>query len=318
MGRQADANAQVPLPIRAGVAPSYLWLDEHPSVGALAFLSAHFAEVGEAVWRDRMARGEVVDAGGTVLGPDSVLRRGMRIWYYRELEAETPIPFEEQILFRDDHLLVVDKPHFLPMTPGGRFLHETLLVRLKNKTGLAQLTPIHRLDRETAGVVIFSHQEASRGAYQSLFQRRSVHKEYEALAAPLPGLTFPLLHRSRMVEGDPFFRMQEVAGEPNSESVVDVIGMRGAAMLYRLQPHTGRKHQLRVHMAALGAPIMNDAFYPEALPCKGDDFAHPLKLLARSIGFDDPLTGARRRFESQRALSQDGSEAVVDDQRRMV
>ncbi|MDQ1832791.1 RluA family pseudouridine synthase [Massilia scottii] len=302
MGRQADANAVVPLPVRDGVAPSYLWLDDNPLDGALAFLTSHFAEVGEAVWRDRMARGEVVDGSGAVLGPDSVLRRGMRIWYYRELEAETPIPFEEQILFRDDHLLVVDKPHFLPMTPGGRFLHETLLVRLKNRTGLAQLTPIHRLDRETAGVVIFSHQEATRGAYQSLFQKRSVHKVYEALAAPLPGLTFPLVHRSRMVEGNPFFRMQEVDGEPNSESLIDVIRPQGDAMLYRLQPHTGRKHQLRVHMAALGAPIMNDAFYPDALPCKGDDFASPLKLLARSIGFDDPLSGQARRFESRRTL----------------
>ncbi|NHZ60864.1 RluA family pseudouridine synthase [Massilia genomosp. 1] len=302
MGRQADANAHVPLPIRDGVAPSYLWLDDNPTGGALAFLTGHFADVGEATWRERMARGDVVDAGGAVLGPDSVLKRGMRIWYYRELEAETPIPFEEQILFRDAHLLVVDKPHFLPMTPGGRFLHETLLVRLKNKTGLAQLTPIHRLDRETAGVVIFSHQEATRGAYQSLFQKRSVHKEYEALAAPLPALSFPLVHRSRMVEGNPFFRMQEVAGEPNSESVVDVIKPHGDAMLYRLQPHTGRKHQLRVHMAALGAPILNDTFYPEALPCKGDDFAKPLKLLARSIGFDDPLTGQPRRFESRRVL----------------
>ncbi|MDQ1813853.1 RluA family pseudouridine synthase [Massilia sp. CCM 9210] len=302
MGRQADANALVPLPVRDGVAPSYLWLDEHPLDGALAFLTSHFAEVGEAVWRDRMARGEVVDGSGAVLGPDSILRRGMRIWYYRELKAETPIPFEEQILFHDDHLLVVDKPHFLPMTPGGRFLHETLLVRLKNKTGLAQLTPIHRLDRETAGVVIFSHQEATRGAYQSLFQKRSVHKVYEALAAPLPGLTFPLVHRSRMVEGNPFFRMQEVDGEPNSESVIDVIRPQGDAMLYRLQPHTGRKHQLRVHMAALGAPIVNDAFYPAALPCKGDDFANPLKLLARSIGFDDPLSGKARRFESRRTL----------------
>jgi len=301
MGRQADANALVPLPIRDGVAPSYLWLDEAPAGGALAFLNERFPDVGEAVWRARMARGDVVDGAGQVLGPDSVLKRGGRIWYYRELDAETPIPFEERILFQDEHLLAVDKPHFLPTTPGGRFLHESLLVRLKNKLGIAQLTPIHRLDRETAGVVILSVREDSRGAYQSLFQQRSVQKEYEALA-PWLDLSFPLVHRSRMVDGTPFFRMQEVAGEPNSETIVDVIERRGALALYRLQPHTGRKHQLRVHMAALGAPILNDIFYPDALPDKGDDFDNPLKLLARSIAFKDPLTGEPRRFSSERVL----------------
>jgi len=302
MGRQADANAAVPLPLRDGVAPSYLWLDEAAPGPALAYLVARFPDVGESAWRGRMARGEVVDAGGAALLPGSTLRRGGRIWYYRELDAETPIPFEERILFRDEHLLVVDKPHFLPTTPGGRFLHESLLVRLKNKLGVAQLAPIHRLDRETAGVVMFSQREDSRGAYQSLFQKRSVDKVYEALAAPLPGRRFPFIHRSRMVDGTPFFRMREAAGEPNSETLIDVIDMREGAALYRLQPRSGRKHQLRVHMAALGAPIFNDAFYPDALPCKGDDFANPLKLLARAIAFDDPLSGQRRRFESARTL----------------
>jgi tRNA pseudouridine32 synthase/23S rRNA pseudouridine746 synthase len=302
MGRQADANAFVPLPIRDGVAPSYLWLPEGRWAGMLAFLAERFPDVSEAAWAARLARGEVVDGNGMVLRADSAVRRGMRIWYYRELEAETPIPFEEQILFRDEHLLVVDKPHFLPMIPTGRFLHETLLVRLKHKLELPQLTPIHRLDRETAGVVIFSHREASRGAYQSLFQKRSVAKVYEALAAPLEGRPFPFTHRSRMVDGTPFFRMQEVAGEPNSETLVELVERRGDTALYRLHPHTGRKHQLRVHMASLGAPILNDAFYPVALPCKGDDFAHPLKLLARAISFRDPLSGQQRHFESARTL----------------
>ena len=302
MGKQAAVNAKVPLPVRDGVAPSYLWLDQDTTDGVLAYLCARFADVSEAVWRSRMARGEVLDAAGGVLGPDSALKRGGRVWYYRELDAETPIPFDEQVLFEDEHLLVVDKPHFLPTMPGGRFLHETLLVRLKNKLGLDQLTPIHRLDRETAGVMILSKREETRGAYQYLFQKRSVQKEYEALA-PVLVLDFPLVHRSRMVEGTPFFRMQEVAGEPNSETVVDVIERRDALALYRLQPHTGRKHQLRVHMAALGAPILNDVFYPVALPDKGDDFSSPLKLLARSIAFDDPLTGAARFFSSARQLT---------------
>jgi tRNA pseudouridine32 synthase/23S rRNA pseudouridine746 synthase len=302
MGRQADANAMVPLAVRDGVAPSYLWLDEPAPGAALPYLAARFPEVGESAWRARMARGEVVDGEGAALAPDSALRRGMRVWYYRELDAEPVIPFEEQILFQDAHLLVVDKPHFLPTTPGGRFLHQSLLVRLKNKLGMPQLTPIHRLDRETAGVVVFSACEESRGAYQSLFQQRSVHKVYEALAAPLPQLRFPLTRRSRLVDGTPFFRMQEAVGEPNSETLVDVIAADADVAHYRLQPHTGRKHQLRVHMMALGAPIINDLFYPVALPVAQDDFDKPLKLLARAISFDDPLTGQRRIFQSERSL----------------
>ena len=302
MGRQAEKNAFVPLPILRGVAPSYLWLPQGRWDGMLAFLVDQFPAVDEASWRDRMARGQVVDGAGTPLAPDSAVRPGARIWYYRELEAETPIPFEERILLQDEHLVVVDKPHFVPMTPTGRFLRETLLVRLKDKLALPDLTPIHRLDRETAGVVVFSASQRSRGAYQSLFQKRSVKKVYEALAAPLV-LDYPHLHRSRMVDADQFFLMKEEKGEPNSETIVEMIERRGELALYRLHPHTGRKHQLRVHMASLGAPIVNDAFYPVALPCKGDDFTRPLQLLARSIAFPDPLTGEQREFFSQRTLA---------------
>ena len=288
--------------MRDGVAPSYLWLPEGQWPGMLAFLVARYPQISAAQWRDRMARGEVVDGEGAVLGPDSAYRRGMRIFYYRELERETPIPFQEAILFQDEHLVVVDKPHFLPMTPGGRFVQETLLTRLKKNLDCAELTPIHRLDRETAGVVIFSRQVASRGAYQSLFQRREVHKTYEALAPALAERDFPFTYRSRMVEGTQFFLMREEEGEPNSETVIDVIERRGELNLYRLQPHTGRKHQLRVHLAAMGIPIVNDAFYPVALPCKEDDMSQPLQLLARAIDFTDPLSGAPRRFESRRSL----------------
>jgi tRNA pseudouridine32 synthase/23S rRNA pseudouridine746 synthase len=301
-GHQAEANAQVPLPLRDGVAPSYLWINEDRPGGMLAFLEERFAEVGGPSWTERLRRGDVVDARGRQLAADSAVRQGMRIWYYRELEAETPIPFEETILFQDEHLLVVDKPHFLPMIPTGRFLRETLLVRLKRKLALPHLTPIHRLDRETAGVVIFSHNLATRGTYQSMFQKRSIRKEYEALAPVLEGRAFPFTYRSRMVDGEQFFVMKEEEGEPNSETLVELVERRDSIARYRLHPHTGRKHQLRLHMASLGAPILNDAFYPVALPCKGDDFSAPLQLLARRIGFDDPLTGQPRSFDSLRTL----------------
>lgn len=268
----------------------------------LAFLQARFPDVASTTWIARMGRGEVIDGDGVRLRPDSPYRRGVRIFYYRELEGETPIPFEASILYQDDHLLVVDKPHFLPVIPSGRFLHETLLVRLKKKTGLEHLTPIHRLDRETAGVILFSHQLATRGDYQSLFQKRAVEKVYEALAGTLADAAFPFTYRSRMVEGKPFFRMQQVPGEPNAETHIDILEQRDDLTLYQLRPVTGRKHQLRVHLAALGIPIINDPFYPDVQPCKGDDVSHPLKLLARAISFRDPLTGLERHFESRRKI----------------
>ncbi|HTD04888.1 RluA family pseudouridine synthase [Undibacterium sp.] len=291
-----------PLPIRDGVAPSYLWLPEGNWPDLLSFLLWRYPDVAEATWLARMAKGEVRNQHGDILQAQSPFRRGICIYYYRELEDETPIPFEEHILYQDAHLLVVDKPHFLPVIPTGRFLRETLLVRLKDKTGLHHLTPIHRLDRETAGVMLLSLNPESRGAYQAMFQQRSIAKTYEALAPHLHGKQLPYIHRSRMAAGEPFFVMQEIEGEANSETHIDVLEHRGATSLYQLQPVTGRKHQLRVHMASLGIPIMNDIFYPETLPCKGDDFSSPLKLLARSIAFDDPVSGKMREFRSEREL----------------
>lgn len=295
-------QAQPPLPVRDGVAPSYLWLPEGHWNNLMHFLLEQFPDVSESTWRTRIAKREVRDANGMALNAESEAKRGMCIFYYRELEGETCIPFDEIILFQDEHLLVVDKPHFLPVTPSGRFLHETLLVRLKKKLGMEHLSPIHRLDRETAGVILFSLQPMTRGKYQEMFQQRTITKTYHALAPHLPHLHFPHLHQSRMVEADQFFVMEEIPGISNSETLIDVIERRDALSLYELKPTTGKKHQLRVHLASLGAPIMNDAFYPKALPCKGDDFSTPLKLLAKSIAFDDPLSGKKRYFQSKRSL----------------
>lgn len=288
--------------MRDGVSPSYLWLQAGEWPTLLAFLIERFPDVDAQTWSGRMERGEVVDERGTRLRPDSPYRRGACIYYYREIQNETPIPFDESILYQDEHILVADKPHFLPVIPSGRFLHETLLVRLKRRTGLMDLAPIHRIDRETAGLVIFSHNRATRGQYQSLFQRRAVVKVYEALAEVREELRFPLLRRSRMVEGSHFFTMRETEGEPNSETRIEMLERHGPIARYRLQPITGKKHQLRLHLAALGIPILNDSFYPVIQPCKGDDYSSPLQLLARSISFPDPVSGQVRHFISERQL----------------
>ncbi|EJN06919.1 pseudouridine synthase [Herbaspirillum sp. YR522] len=293
------------LPDRDGLAPSYFWLQPGPWTCMLDFLCQRYDAVSAEAWRSRMQRGEVRNQHGECLQPDSPYRVGDCIFYYRELaQPEAVIPVQEHILHLDEHVLVADKPHFLPVIPTGRFVQQTLLVRLKKTTGLKHLVPIHRLDRETAGVIVFSHRPETRGKYQSMFQQRTMQKVYEAIAPLRPGLALPLLHRSRMEEiPGQFFRMHEVDGEPNAETRISLIEPRGQWGLYRLEPVTGRRHQLRVHMAGLGMPIVNDLFYPQPVPVGvADDLDRPLKLLARSLSFIDPLDQSPRHFESRRAL----------------
>ncbi len=291
-----------PLPTRNGISPSYIWLPEGRWQNALDFLCSHFPEVDEQTWLGRFSKQEIRTAEGEILTPSSTVKRGMCLYYYREVENETSIPFQETLLFQNEDLLVVDKPHFLPVTPGGNYLKETLLVRLKNSTGIDFLTPLHRLDRETAGVILFSCNPRTRGRYQALFQQNCMEKTYHAIAAFLPNLPSPYLKRSRLEESSQFFVMREVDGEANSETLISVIERRGDHALYRLQPKTGKKHQLRVHLASLGAPILNDRFYPQALPAGNDDFERPLKLLAKSISFTDPHSQEHHQFESQLSL----------------
>jgi tRNA pseudouridine32 synthase/23S rRNA pseudouridine746 synthase len=291
-----------PLPTVAGVGPSRQWLPAGAWKTVLDFFKEKYPRVESETWTARMARGEVLDETGRRVDQQTAYRAGACIYYYRELEDETIIPYVERVLYQDEHILVADKPHFLPVIPAGRFLHQTLLVRLRMNDKLQDLVPIHRLDRETAGVVLFSVNPRTRGHYTSLFRNRKVRKVYEALAPTLDTAQFPKMRRSRIVRGEPFFRMQEISGEANSETHVSTISNLGRNTLYQLVPVTGRKHQLRLHLAGLGIPIINDKLYPTISRSEEDDFSSPLKLLAKSLSFQDPLTGQEHYFESRMKL----------------
>ncbi|MEO6154436.1 MAG: pseudouridine synthase [Thermomonas sp.] len=268
-------------------------------------LCARFPRIPREVWLDRFARGRVQDASGYALAVDAAYRVGMEVRYFREVPDEPRIPFDAQILFADADLVVADKPHFLPVIPAGRFVKETLLSRLQAQLGNPDLVPLHRIDRETAGLVLFSARAETRALYQSLFPQRAVEKTYEAIAPPLPSLSMPHARTSHLAAGEPFFRMCETHGAPNSHTGIEVIERRPHAWRYALQPVTGRKHQLRVHMAALGVPIVNDSLYPVLCLHAPDDFSRPLQLLAKSLRFIDPLDGSPRQFQSRQMLSID-------------
>ena len=290
------------LPPRDGVGPSCVVLPSKGQGSMLDFLAQRLPGVQRSEWVQRMQAGDVVDERGVAVLPHRPFEGGIRLYYYRQLQSEPTLPFAETVLYQDEHLLVADKPHFMPVTPSGRYLQQTLLVRLKRRLDLPELSPLHRIDRDTAGLVLFSVQQRTRGAYQALFRDRQITKHYDAVAPWRPDVPFPRDHRSRLEESPQFFRMHEVPGDPNSHTRMQVLQVAGDWALYRLSPITGKRHQLRVHMAALGLPLRNDPFYPVVNDAPEGDYSRPLQLLARSLEFVDPLTRGPRVFESQQRL----------------
>lgn len=292
-------------PMRDGVGPSCVVLPSQGQGSMLDFLAQRLPVVTRDEWLQRMQAGDVVDERGEPVSPGRPFEGSLRVYYYRSLPAEPALPFTETVLYQDEHLVVADKPHFMPVTPSGRYLHNTLLVRLKRQLGLPELSPLHRIDRDTAGLVLLSVQQRTRGAYQALFRDKQITKHYDAIAPWREDLVFPREHMSRLEESPQFFRMQEVPGEPNSHTQMQMleVARSGAWARYRLMPITGKRHQLRVHMAALGLPLRNDPFYPVVNDPPEGDYSRPLQLLARSLEFVDPVLGVPRMFESMQRLS---------------
>ncbi|WP_201407193.1 pseudouridine synthase [Mycobacterium paraintracellulare] len=279
-----------PLPVRDGLGPARVRLRGGP---VLAELSARFG----APARAKVLAGEVVGADGAVIDAKTVLPAGASVYLYRELPDEVPVPFEIPVLYRDDDIVVVDKPHFVATMPRGRHVAQSALVRLRRELELPELSPAHRLDRLTAGVLVFTARREVRGAFQTLFSRGLVDKTYLARAAVDPALRLPRVVKSRIVKRRGQLQAVCEPGAANAETLVELVSPDG---LYRLTPRTGRTHQLRVHMASLGIPIEGDPLYPNVIDVAPDDFSTPLRLLARRIEFTDPLSGVRREFVSRR------------------
>lgn len=291
-----------PLPKRHGLDPARLRL---PDDGSWATIRDHLVDrlprVAPTRIDELLAAGGIVDLDGPI-APDAPYAPGGAVWFHRDLPDETEVPFDIAIVHRDEHLLVVDKPHFLSTIPRGQHILQTALVRLRRELDLPDLIPAHRLDRATAGLVLFVITPARRGAYQKLFGERRVRKEYEAIARYDPDLVLPTTIRSRIVKERNIIRAFEEDGEPNAETRVELVEHRDGLARYRLLPRTGRTHQLRLHMNGLGLPILGDDFFPDLTEKPVDDFTRPLQLLAATLEFDDPITGELRRFETTRTL----------------
>ncbi len=289
-------------PLRDGVGPSSVVLPLGPWPTVLDFLVERFSGVPRAQWLERLQAGAVSDDRGCTVTANARYVAGLRIYYFRALPLEPKIPFEEVVLYQDAHLLVVDKPHFLPVMPSGKYLQETVLVRLKNKLGMADLVPIHRIDRDTAGLVLFSVNPSTRDAYHALFRHHQVAKTYQAIAPWNAALPWPLRRASRIAESAHFMQQTEVDGPPNAITLVTPLEKLSGWARYQLEPVTGQRHQLRVHMAALGLPLVGDGIYPVLTPEGSADYAQPLQLLAQAIAFTCPVSGRALRFESRRVL----------------
>jgi tRNA pseudouridine32 synthase/23S rRNA pseudouridine746 synthase len=292
--------------MRLGVSASVVSVPAKASAQTpvLDFLAARMPGISRQEWAERLQQGLVLQEDGLAAAPEQICQPGQRLYYYRNLADEPALPEQARVVFEDDHLLVADKPHFMPVTPSGRYVQQSLLVQLKRLTGCAELVPLHRIDRETAGLVLFGKRLAERDAYHALFRDKNIQKRYQAIAAWRADLPLPCVHTSRLVPGEPFFKSQEVAGPANSETRIQLLAQKGMRALYQLEPVTGKRHQLRVHMMSLGIPIEGDQFYPQVLrgPQEAEDFTQPLQLLAHSVQFTDPHTGQARAFQSQLEL----------------
>ncbi|MFZ3593424.1 pseudouridine synthase [Streptomyces sp. BH104] len=303
--RKRPAPPPSPLPQREGIDAVRVRMPEGGPGRTVRDHLVHTLPAEDTVIDRMIAQGAFVTADGRPVTADSPYEVGGSVWFHRELAPEVPVPFPVEVVYRDEHIVIADKPHFLATTPRGSHVTETALARLRRDLGIERLSPAHRLDRLTAGLVLFVVRPEERGPYQSLFRDRRVTKRYEAVAAYDPAVELPVTLRGRIEKEPGRLPAFEVpGGEPNAESRIELAEHKGDLALYRLTPHTGRTHQLRVHMNRVGLPILGDPLFPEvAERAADDDFRRPLQLLSRTLEFTDPVSGREHRFVSRRELT---------------
>lgn len=292
--------------------PSYVFLPDRPLPypEILDFLCERFKNIRREIWKDRIYSGKISDENGNIISIHTPYQPNIRLCYYREVPLEPEIPFKEKIIFQNECLLVACKPHFLPVTPAGPYVNESLLARLIKRTGNKSISPIHRIDRDTAGVVMFTTEKKYRGTYQTLFDTSKVKKKYEAVGGiPRDRDVEEWTIESRIVRGNPFFRMKNEQGIVNAKTIIRCLKKRHDHAYFELEPVTGKKHQLRLHLCRIGSGIMNDRYYPTLQPESKPDFSRPLQLLAKEIQFKDPITGEHMVFISERQLLWEKSES---------
>ncbi len=301
-----QASTAAPLPVKKGVSPNRLWLPQGEWESIYDYFHSKFPHLSTDDCLGRFKRGEMVTANGEVLSEQSAYKAGQHLYFYRELKDELQIPFEEKIIYQDERILVADKPHFLPVAPTGQYLHETLLVRLRIITKIDTLELCHRLDRETAGIVLLTKKPCYRHKYHQLFSDRKIKKTYHAITSKVDSLSkindLPFHYRSKIIPDKDSMRMREIAGTANSETIIRMSKERGVGFFLEISPITGKKHQLRLHLSSMGMPIKNDPLYPTRMPKQPSDFENPLQLLAKSLQFTDPYSGQNHKFSSGQEL----------------
>lgn len=288
--------------------PSYIVLPKSTDFATVVdFLVYHFKHIEPSIWHERAKNGKIHWQNGSIITAKTPYMPTAKVYYYREVKVETKIPFEEKILYQDNQIIMVYKPHFLPVTPSGNFVNECLVHRLRIKTGIETIAPAHRLDRDTAGIILMTVNPLTRHCYHELFSSKKITKEYQAIAKLTPNLLSQYqqnelklpIHwtvKNAIKPSEPSFLMQVIQGEANSHSEISLIAINGEFGLFKLSPITGKTHQLRLHMNALGLPILNDRFYPSLQAKSADDFNKPLQLLAQRLSFLDPITNVKHNI----------------------